>query len=287
MKYSFIKRYCSTYGVKRMCRLFEVSRSGYYAWRLRNKSKRKLANDRLLIQIKKAYNKGRKTYGSPRITDALNESGYTCGRNRVARLMRIKGIIAKTKRRFKSTTNSAHKLPISPNLLKRNFTVSAPNKIWVADITYIWTKEGWLYLAAVMDLFNRGIVGWSMGSRINAELTVRALKQAVQRRRPGKGLIFHSDRGVQYASQHMRNELKRHGFVQSMSRKGDCWDNSVMESFFHTLKTEHVYFEKYQSRAEAKSKIFEYIEVFYNRQRKHSTLGYKSPLEFEEALNVA
>lgn len=287
MKYSFIKSYCSAYGVERMCRLLRVSRSGYYAWKGRPKSKRELANEALLIDIKASYIKGRRVYGSPRITDDLREAGIRCGHNRVARLMRLAGIRAKTKRRFKVTTYSQHKFPVSPNLLGRNFTVKAPDRVWVADMTYIWTEEGWLYLAAVLDLYNRGIVGWSMGSRLDAGLAVSALKQAVKRRRPDKGLVFHSDRGVQYASGLMRNELERYGCIQSMSRKGDCWDNAVMESFFHTLKTEHTYFERYQSRAEARRKLFDYIEVFYNRQRKHSTLGYKSPLAFEEERNAA
>ena len=286
MKYSFIKNHGSAYGVKKMCILLKISRSGYYVWKGRSSSKQALANENLLLCIKESYKKGREIYGSPRITDDLRESGIRCGHNRVARLMRISGIRAKTKRRFKVTTDSKHRLPISPNLLARNFTAQTPNTVWVADITYIWTEEGWLYLAAVLDLYSRSIVGWSMGKRLDAELTVSALRQAVKRRRPDQGLVFHSDRGVQYASAKMRVELERHGFIQSMSRKGDCWDNAVMESFFHTLKTEHTYFEKYWSRAEARTKLFDYIEIFYNRQRKHSTLCYKSPLEFE-ALNAA
>jgi transposase InsO family protein len=287
MKYSFVKSHSSAYGVERMCRLLRVSRSGYYAWRGRPKNRRELANEALLVDIKTFYKKSRKVYGSPRITDDLREAGIRCGHNRVARLMRLAGIRAKTKRRFKVTTDSKHKFPVSPNLLGRNFTVKAPDRVWVADMTYIWTEEGWLYLAAVLDLYSRGIVGWSMGPRLDAGLAVSALRQAVKRRRPDKGLVFHSDRGVQYASGPMRSELKRHACIQSMSRKGDCWDNAVMESFFHTLKTEHTYFEKYRSRAEARSKLFDYIEVFYNRQRKHSTLGYKSPLAFEEERNAA
>lgn len=287
MKYSFIKSRGSAYAVEKMCRLLKVSRSGYYAWRSRGKSSRALANESLLVRIKESYIRGRSVYGSPRITSDLRDAGISCSRNRVARLMRLADIRARTKRRFRATTDSRHKLPIAPNLLQRNFTATAPDTVWVADITYIWTREGWLYLAAVLDLYSRSIVGWSMGLRLDAGLTVSALRQAVKRRRPGKGVVFHSDRGVQYASIQMRSELDRNGFIQSMSRKGDCWDNAVMESFFHTLKTEHTYFERYQSRAEAKSKIFDYIEVFYNRQRKHSTLSYKSPLAFEEARSVA
>jgi putative transposase len=287
MKYSFIKSHGSLYGVEKMCRLFKVSRSGYYAWRGRGRSSRELANESLLTCIKESYIKGRRAYGSPRITDDLRESGIRCGRHRVARLMRLAGIRARTRRRYRITTDSKHKLPVAPNLLARDFTSNAPDRIWVSDITYIWTGEGWSYLAAILDLYSRRIVGWSMGSRLDADLVVKALWQAVRRRRPNKGLVFHSDRGVQYASGRMREELKRHGFIQSMSRKGDCWDNAVMESFFHTLKTEHTYFERYQSRAEARIKLFDYIEIFYNRQRKHSTLGYKSPLRFEEKRKAA
>ncbi len=287
MKYFFIKNLSSRHAVEKMCKLLKVSRSGYYAWRSRGKSSRALANESLLVRIKESYIRGRSVYGSPRITSDLRDAGIICSRNRVARLMRISKIRAKTKRRFKVTTDSKHKLPIAPNLLARDFTATAPDTVWVADITYVWTQEGWLYLAAVLDLYSRSIVGWSMGSRIDARLAVGALSQAVKRRRPGKGLVFHSDRGVQYASTQMRSELDKNGFIQSMSRKGDCWDNAVMESFFHTMKTEHTYFERYKTRAEAKSKLFDYIEVFYNRQRKHSTLGYKSPLAFEEARSVA
>ncbi len=200
MKYSFIKSHGSTYGVKKMCRLLKVYRSGYYAWKRRPKSRRELANEGILIRIKESYIRGRRAYGSPRITDDLRDAGIRCGLNRVARLMRLAGIRARTKRRFKITTDSKHKLPVSPNILARDFTAPAPDTVWVADITYIWTEAGWLYLAAVLDLYSRGIVGWSMSSRLDAELTVSALRQAVKRRRPGKGLVFHSDRGVQYAS---------------------------------------------------------------------------------------
>ena len=202
---------------------------------------------------------------------------------RIARLMRINGIAAKTRRRFKATTNSRHCLPVSPNLLNRHFTADGPNKVWTSDITYVWTEEGWLYLAVVLDVFSRQIVGWSMGERIDTALVLRAFNQAVMRRRPTPGLIFHSDRGSQYASADFRKALKLCGAVQSMSNKGDCYDNSITETFFHTLKTELVYFERYKTRAEAKRGIFEYIEAFYNRLRRHSALGYRSPFAFEQA----
>ena len=197
--------------------------------------------------------------------------------------MRINGIAAKTKRRFKATTNSRHSLPVAPNLLNKRFVAEGPDKIWVSDITYVWTEAGWLYLATMLDLFSRKIVGWAMGERITSELVIKALYQAIWRRRLERGLILHSDRGSQYASSAFRVVLTRHGITQSMSARGDCYDNAVAESFFHTLKTEYVYFEKFRTRAEAQNGIFEYIEVFYNRIRRHSTLGNMSPQAFEQA----
>lgn len=270
-----------------MCRVLAVSRSGYYAWRGRGPSRRQCEDAVLLERIKESYVRGRKVYGSPRITKDLKAEGMECGRRRVARLMRSIGLRAKTKRRFKVTTDSRHKLPVAPNLLERNFTAEAPDKVWVSDITCVWTSEGWLYLLAVLDIYSRKIVGWSTGLRLTESLAIEALKQAVHRRMPEKGLLFHSDRGGQYAGSAFRYLLKRYGMVQSMSKKGDCWDNAVMESFFHTMKTEHVYFEKYATRAEAKRKLFDYIELFYNRQRRHSTLGYVSPVEYENAAPAA
>jgi len=277
MKYEFIEINRSSFRVMKMCQALKVSLSGYYAWRKRDKSSRETANEQLLTEIENIYNKFDGRYGSPRITDELHDRGYSCGKNRVADLMKKNGIAAKTKRKFKVTTQSKHKHPVAPNLLEGDFTADIPNEIWVTDITYIWTKEGWLYLAAVLDLYSRQIVGWSMDSRINQELVINALQQAIWRRHPDYGLIIHSDRGVQYASHAYRKLLKDHKFIQSMSGKGNCYDNAVMESFFHTLKVEHVYFESYQTRAEARESIFEYIEIFYNRVRKHSSIGYMSP----------
>jgi transposase InsO family protein len=201
--------------------------------------------------------------------------------------MREAGLRSKTVRKFKVTTQSKHTLPVADNLLKRYFTASAPNRAWVSDITYIWTREGWLYLCVVLDLFNRQVVGWSLGQRLTAELAVDALMKAVMRRRPPKGLVFHSDRGVQYCSKAFRRLLKRYGMVQSMSRKGDCWDNAVAESFFGTLKQELVYHERYRSRSEARVSMFQYIEGWYNRRRRHSALGYLSPMAFEQDAMVA
>jgi putative transposase len=266
-----------------MCLLLGVSRSGYYAYGRQGNGVRRKANERLLEEIKRSYRAGRGAYGSPRITTDLRERGFRCGKNRVARLMRINGIAAKTKRRFKATTNSRHCLPVAPNLLNKRFVATGPDKVWVSDITYVWTHEGWLYLATVLDLFSRRVVGWAMGERITSELVIRALNQAIWKRKPAPGLIFHSDRGGQYASDAFRIILARHGIVQSMSNKGDCYDNAVAESFFHTLKTEYVYFESFRTRMQAQSGIFEYIEAFYNPTRRHSTLGNMSPQQFEQA----
>lgn len=281
MKYAFIQDHRREYRVSLMCRVLHVSRSGYYAWVSHPESRRRVENRRLLSQIRIAYDRNRGVYGSPRITEELRDQGYVCNEKRVARMMRAHGIRAKTVRKYKVTTDSKHNLPVAPNLLNRQFTVAQPNAVWVSDITYIWTSEGWLYLAGVVDLYSRQVVGWAMSRRIDGQLTLSALRQAIARRHPGRGLLHHSDQGKQYAAGDYSDLLNDHGMIASMSRRGDCWDNAVMESFFGTLKTEMVYFEEFSSREEAKTKIFEYIEVFYNRQRRHSTLGQLSPVEFE------
>lgn len=283
MKYAFIKKHSSAFAVKKMCQVLKVSRSGYYAWQNRPESQRSLANRVLVKEIRRIHEESRQTYGSPRITASLHEEGYTCSRPRVARLMRASGIIAKTKKKYKVTTNSGHSYPIAPDLLQQNFWTNSANRIWVSDVTYIRTLAGWLYLTIIMDLFNRKIVGWSMSDRLTAErTTIPAFIQAVKRYQPLPGLIFHSDRGVQYASEDFRGLLKEFQVIQSMSGKGNCYDNAVAESFFHTLKTELVYHHTYHTRLQAKNSLFEYIEVFYNRFRKHSALGYKSPEQFEQ-----
>jgi len=228
------------------------------------------------------------TYGSPRITAELKDKGYTCSRPRIARLMRKHNIRAKTKRKFKITTNSKHHYPISRDLVNQDFSANAPNQLWTSDITYIRTKEGWLYLTIILDVFNRQIVGWSMSNRLKTiQTTIPALIQACKRRKPAPGLIFHSDQGVQYASHEFRYYLKKYKIVQSMSGKGNCFDNAISESFFRTLKTELIYFEKYQTRKQAQSSIFEYIEIFYNCKRKHSSLGNKTPFEYLKLKKVA
>jgi len=270
--------------VSRSARL--LGRQGYYDWFDRPESQRSRENKVFLKKIKEIHKDNYKTYGSPRITEELNENGFTCSRPKVARLMRKNDIWAKTKKKFKVTTNSDHSYPIAPNLLKQDFWTASANRIWVGDITYIRTWQGWLYLTVILDLFNRKVVGWSMSDRLTANTTtIPAFIQAIKHHQPLPGLIFHSDRGVQYACDKFRGLLKTFKVIQSMSGKGNCYDNAVAESFFHTLKTELVYHETYRTRAEAKTSLFHYIEIFYNRIRKHSTLGYKSPNEYEQSTN--
>jgi putative transposase len=264
-----------------MAKALELSRSGYYAGRKRPASRREEENRVLVKKIGVVHQANRQVYGSPRMTVVLKVQGVACSRNRVARLMKENGIAAKTKRKFKVTTVSKHQFPVAPNLLQQSFTVAHPNRVWASDITYIATGEGWLYLAIIRDLHSRSVVGWSMQERLQRDLVMDAFRQAVMRRRPLPGLIFHSDRGVQYACSDFRELLADHQAIQSMSGKGNCYDNAVSESFFGTLKTELVYFSRFRTRAEAREAIFDYIEIFYNRQRRHSTLGYLSPAEFE------
>ena len=267
--------------------MMEVSRSGYYAWIKRPESSRKIQDRELVKEIRKVHKISRGTYGSPRITRALKKKGIVCGKNRVARLMHDNGITGKTKRKYKATTNSKHNYPVAENLINQNFNIDRPNQIWAADITYIPTDEGWLYLAAIEDLFQRKIVGWAMNSTMTRQLTLDALRQAVKRYRPPAGLIHHSDRGSQYASHEYQQALRDYQFITSMSRKGNCYDNACMESFFGTLKLELIYGNRFKTRAEARQAVFEYIEVFYNRIRLHSSLGYMSPLEYEQAFKTA
>ena len=270
-----------------MCRALRVSRSGYYTWLSRPESDRSKSNGRLLSEIRLVHKRSRRRYGSPRVTAELNESGFACSENRVARLMRLNGIYARRRRKYRATTDSKHDYPVAPNLLDRQFAVDRPNAVWVSDITYIWTTEGWLYLAAIVDLYSRMVVGWSTGNRITGQLTLDALKQAIGRRHPRPGLVHHSDRGRQYAAGDYQNMLRDNKMVCSMSRKGDCWDNAPMESFFATLKTELIYGEQLKTQEEARARIFEYIEMFYNRERRHSSLGFKNPVDFERAAALS
>ena len=287
MKYRFMEDNRSAYGVERMCRVLRISRSGYYDWRDRKPSERRLRHERLLPEIKQAFKTSRKTYGSPRVFDSLRAQGHRCGRHQVAGLMRQNGITPKRRRRYKKTTDSKHNYPIAPNLVERVFEAEALNRLWTSDITDIWTEEGWLYLAVVLDVCSRRIVGQGMSGRRHEELVVGALRQALAQRQVAEGLIFHSDQGSQFAGAAFRKLLDNHHVTPSMSRKGDCYDNAITESFFHTLKTEFVYLERFQTREEAKYKIFEYIEIFYNRQRIHSSIGYKTPVDFEKTKSLS
>jgi putative transposase len=283
MRYDFVEAHRGRWPVRLMCRVLCVSAGGYYDWRGRPKSAKAERREALVVAIKAVHGEVKARYGSPRIHTELVARGRPCCVRTVARLMHQHGIAAKTKRKFRCTTDSNHAHPVAENIVDRDFNPKAANRTWSADITYIPTAEGWLYLAVVEDLYSRQIVGWSMGSRIDSRLVVDALEMALARRLPGEGLVAHSDRGSQYASEHYRGLLAKHGITCSMSRRANCWDNSPMESFFASLKKELVHDENYATRAEARASLFEYIEMFYNRIRRHSSLGYKSPVEYERA----
>ena len=283
MRFGFIQTEKAMYPVQMLCRTFAVSSAGFYAWCRRGLSLRAQEDAALKVEIRAAHAASGKRYGSPRIYADLKADDHRVGRKRVARLTREEGIEGQRKRRFRVTTDSKHSHAVAPNELQRNFTAPAPNKVWVTDITYIWTREGWLYLAAILDLYSRRVVGWSMDSCIDRSLALDALSMALMTRRPEPGLLHHSDRGVQYASKEYQAQLRTHGMICSMSRKGDCWDNAVAESFFSTLKAELVHRTDYVSRSQARASVFEYIEAFYNGRRRHSALGYLSPVEHEAA----
>ncbi|MGC1274241.1 MAG: IS3 family transposase [Planctomycetaceae bacterium] len=288
MRYRFIDEHRARWPITLQCEVLRVSRSGYYAWRGRGLSRTAQRRAQLTAQIREVHQASRHTYGSPRVHAELLASGQPCDRKTVARCMKQAGIQAKSRRRFRvKTTDSNHSRPIAANVVNRNFRPAKKNETWVADITYIPTGEGWLYLAAVEDLFTREIVGWSMSERIDSRLVVDALSMALARKCPGTSitgsLVAHSDRGVQYASEHYQRLLKEQGITCSMSRRGNCWDNAPMESFFATLKKELVHHEQYATRSEARQSLFEYIEVFYNRVRRHSALSYQAPAMFAEA----
>lgn len=270
-----------------MCRFMKVSRSGYYEWLNNSECNRDKEDKELINKIKVIFKEGRNNYGTRPIKKELLRQGIIVSKRRIARLMNEANLLCKTKRKFKATTDSNHTKQVAPNLLDRKFKVQAANCCWVGDITYVPTNEGWLYLATVIDLFSRKIVGWSMDSNMKADLVNNALLMAIWQRKPAKGLIWHTDRGSQYCSDSHVKIIKQHGIKQSMSRKGNCWDNAVAESFFHTMKIELVYQYKFKTREEAKHAIFEYIEVFYNRIRMHSTNNYHSPAKFEELHKCA
>lgn len=285
MRYICIDRRRNQYPVRMMCRLLAVSHSGYYAWRIRPESARAKTDRELISLIQQIHSDSGGVYGAVKITAELNEQGYPCGRHKVARLMRIVGLRGCPKPRFKVTTQSDPKHAVADNLLDQNFTSDAPNECWSSDITYIKTRQGWLYLAVVMDLYSRRIVGWSMSRWISRHLVIDALNMAIAQRLPDEPLIHHSDRGSQYTSDDFRDELEKHNIRCSMSGRGNCYDNAVVESFFGLLKRERVNRRYYLTREEAKQDIFDYIECFYNRQRRHGYLGNISPVAFEERAN--
>ncbi len=283
MKFGFMAEHQGIHSVEKMARVFTVSRSGFYAWRRRARSEREVRDSELAHKIWLVQEKTHYRYGSPRVTVQLARRGYQVGHNHVARLMRENGLGARCRRRFRSTTDSNHGHPVAPNILGRRFDICELDVAWVSDITFVSTAEGWMYLCIIMDVASRKIVGWSLDKRMKADLVVDAPMMAIIHRGPPRGVIFHSDRGSQYCSGKVRRRLESYGFIQSMSRKGNCWDNAPAESFFKTLKNELWGYRAFATREIARTAIFEYIEVFYNRQRLHSSLGYITPVEFEES----
>lgn len=286
MRFEFIEQHREEWPITVMCRVLEVSRSGFYAWRVRPESARSQRHQELVAEMEEIHaDRDLKNYGSPRMRDELVSRGHTVSENTVARLMRAHGLRAAGGRKFRVTTDSKHSLPVAENVLDREFAQESADRVWVSDITYIWTREGWLYLACVLDAYSRKIVGWSMQERMTKELVLDALRMALGRRRPDSAaeLLHHSDRGSQYASAAYRELLREENITCSMSRKGNCWDNALMESFFATLKKERIHQEDYVTRSMARSSVFDYIERFYNRVRRHSALGNVSPEQFEEA----
>jgi putative transposase len=284
VKFAFIDEEKATWPVDAMCDVLSVSRSGFYAWKTRPTSPRALEDADLVVDIKAAHKAGRGTYGSPRVFRALRKRGKRIGKKRIERLMRQEGIAGKKRKKFCVTTDSRHADPIAPNIVQRHFDAPVPNAVWVTDVTYVWTHEGWVYLAAILDLCSRRVVGWATSANNDTELALDALKRAKGTRMPLVGLVHHSDRGSVYASEAYRGALKTLGAVASMSRKGDCWDNAVAESFFATIKGEMIDDQEFETRAEASVAISDYIDAFYNVSRLHSTIGYVSPIEFELML---
>lgn len=285
--FRFIRGHATVYAVTTLCRVLAVSKAGYYAWSKRAPSPRAVADVALAAVIREVHRESGRTYGSPRVHRELRAQDRRHGVKRIARVMREQGLRAKTRRRFRVTTQSHHAHPIAPNVLGRQFSETVPDRVWVGDITYLPTREGWLYLAVVLDLASRRVVGWAMRSTLERGLTLDALAMAMQRRRPGPGVVHHTDRGVQYASSEYRARLAAHGMTCSMSRRGDCWDNAVAESFFATLKRELADGADWPTRDVARTAVFEYIEVWYNRRRRHSTLDYLSPEQYEQQRQTA
>jgi putative transposase len=287
MRYRAIQEHDRRYPIRLMCRTLAGSAAGYDAWRSRPESARSVSARTVRSAIRMSHRESRETYGSPSIWDVLIKQGHRIGEHRVARLMHQDGIRAKTVKKWRATTQSNHRLPVAENTLNRQFTVTQPNWVWAGDLTYVWTTEGWLYLAVVLDLYSRLVIGWAMGHRLTVELAEQALTMALANRNPQAGLLHHSDRVSQYAATDYQRLLGEHGITPSMSRTGNCWDNACVERFFGTLTRELVYHRHYATRDDATRDIFEYIEVFYNRKRRHSTLGYDSPVEYEARTAVA
>ncbi len=283
-RFSFIHAWRKTFAICRMCKVLRVTARGYRAWRRRPISQRQRDDMVLLAHIREQHKLSLQSYGRPRMTEELQELGFEVGHRRVGRLMRQNGIQAVRTRKFKVTTDSNHSFAIAPNLLDRNFSAIAPNQKWAGDITYIWTSEGWLYLAVILDLYSRRVIGWAVSNRMKRDLAIRALDMAVALRQPPEGCIHHTDRGSQYCSHDYQKRLKTHGFLASMSGKGNCYDNAVVETFFKTLKAELIWRNTWQTRRQAEMALFEYINGFYNPRRRHSTLGGKSPLAFEKLV---
>ncbi|MGH7330065.1 MAG: IS3 family transposase, partial [Polyangiaceae bacterium] len=286
VKFAFVDAESAYFPVRSLCGVVGVSPSGFYDWRARTLSAHDESDARLLVHIRAFFQASSARYGATKIHQDLLEAGFRTSRKRVARLMREAGLFSRRARRFKATTDSKHALPVAANVLDRKFETTEPNRAWVSDITYVWTREGWLYLAVILDLFSRRVVGFAMSARIDTALVLDALRMAVGRRHVLPGLVLHSDRGSQYASTAYQRALAAHGIVCSMSRKGNCWDNAVAESFFATLKTELVHDARFSSRSEANHEIFDYIEAFYNQRRRHATLAFKSPMQFELDLSI-
>jgi len=287
VRFRFIQEYRETLPVGQLCRILEVSRSGFYAWARRPRSERDRANEELLEQIRAAHQANRGAYGSPRIYRALRSTGLTAGRHRVARLMRLEGLRGAAARRFRFIATRRNDFPAAADLVRRKFRADAPDRLWVADITQIRTREGWLFLAAIVDVFSRRLIAWATSRRPDNALVLEALRTALAQRRPAPGLIHHSDRGSQYACADYQELLDRHGIRCSMSRAGNCLDNALAESFFHSIKVEWLYHFTIRSRAHARSLVFDYIEGFYNRTRLHSSLGYRSPINYETVHSAA
>ena len=287
MKYAFIRAHQREFRISRMCEVLRVSRSGYYDWRVRPESERSRQDRVLLTEIRNVHYSNKEAYGAVKTWRELKQAGLCCGKHRVARLRRLAAIETRRRRKFKLAYQARNSQPAAPNLLRRPFQAAHRDQIWVADVSFIPTRSGWLYLAVVIDLYSRVVVGWSMKERPNQELVNQALLMAVEQRRPGPGLIHHSDQGILYGSTIYRQWLSRYGMVQSMSRKGNCYDNAVVESFFSSLKNEIIHDRDYYTREQARAEIFDYIELFYNRRRIHQSLGYQTPMAYDETKRVA